>query len=658
MWRLLSSQTCIEYHCNTRIISMLALKSSQADLGSPRPTMKKLMPLTGALLALSSPLCLAQAESPTEVALDVATLAHSSYWHKLGHYQSHWSGRIESQVDSDEFFFSAQGKRSPERELEATIHAFYQQEEAQAHIARCQFPARFTWLEEQQGRRATLDCPELETWKAVLDPQGLTLVFPTAFMNNPSSMFGHTLLRVDAKDQTRHKELVAFAVNFAAEPETQDNAALYAMKGLFGAYPGRYTVMPYYRKVREYNDIESRDIWEYPLNLTENEVERVLLHLWEMQQAQFDYYFLDENCSYQLLALLELAREDLYLVDQFPVQAIPSDTVKALAAQDLLAAPQYRAAFGTRLLHQSQSMSDERFAAAQRAKRGIYPSASEYSDAERAAILEFAYEWLNFELYDQGLERDPTAKQLTELLYQRSIIKTPSPFSDVPVPSVSPEHGHGSARVGLGYRYSDLNRHRLTLDWRAAYHDLLDSQAGFIPGAQISFLDAQMSLDDNGTSRLEKLYVIDAMALAPSNRLFSSWAWNIRTGFDRQPDSTNTSGRWFGQGGVGKAWGDPNLVHGYALLSTELSGGTLTDYQATLGAGAEVGLLYQINQAHKVSVQGQYLSLFDSPDSHKAQASTHWHWSMTSDFALRSEVRYRHWHRDELLAQLTAYVYY
>ena len=126
-------------------------------------------------------------------------------------------------------------------------------------------------------------------------------------------MFGHTLLRVDAKDQTRHKELVAFAINFAAEPETDDNPALFAIKGLIGSYPGRYTVMPYYRKVREYNDIESRDIWEYKLKLNEEEVNRVLLHLWEMQRAEFDYYFLDENCSYQLLSLLDVAREDLSL---------------------------------------------------------------------------------------------------------------------------------------------------------------------------------------------------------------------------------------------------------------------------------------------------------------------------------------------------------
>ena len=78
--------------------------------------------------------------------------------------------------------------------------------------------------------------------------------------------------------------------------------------------------MPYYRKVREYNDIESRDIWEYKLKLSEEEVSRVLLHLWEMQRAEFDYYFLDENCSYQLLSLLDVAREDLHLTkEKWPI---------------------------------------------------------------------------------------------------------------------------------------------------------------------------------------------------------------------------------------------------------------------------------------------------------------------------------------------------
>ena len=201
--------------------------------------------------------------------IDLQQLSEEPYWLKLGHYLPATLSDYKSTVDSEAFFLSVDGKTNPEAELNATFNAFYNADDTTKAEMRCRYPARFTWLEQQQDRVAILNCPEMNDWKEVLDPAGMTLVFPTAFMNNPSSMFGHTLLRIDAKDQTRHKELVAFAVNFAAEPQTNDNAALYALKGLAGSYPGRFTVMPYYRKVREYNDIESRDIWEYKLKLSE-----------------------------------------------------------------------------------------------------------------------------------------------------------------------------------------------------------------------------------------------------------------------------------------------------------------------------------------------------------------------------------------------------
>src|SRR5690606_41526448 len=80
------------------------------------------------------------------------------------------------------------------------------------------------------------------------------------FMGNPSSMFGHTLLRLDPKDQ-QQLNLISYAVNYAATVDGNDNWS-FAWKGLTGQYPGEYSLMPYYRKVKEYGDFESRDLWE------------------------------------------------------------------------------------------------------------------------------------------------------------------------------------------------------------------------------------------------------------------------------------------------------------------------------------------------------------------------------------------------------------
>ena len=588
----------------------------------------------------------------------VVKLSQSSYWIKLGHYLAKPLRGSVSTVRQGEFFLSPDGKLDPHSELVTTVNKLYSQDSEVAKITQCQYPARYAWLESLHGRSVNLDCPELEKWRDALDPEGMTLVFPTAFMNNPSSMFGHTLLRVDAKDQTRNKELVAFAINFAAEPEQQDTPALFALKGLIGSYPGRFTVMPYYRKVREYNDMESRDIWEYQLNLSKDEVNRVLLHLWEMRHAEFDYYFLDENCSYQLLALLELARDDLSLIKDFPLQAIPSDTVETLEKNGLLEAPKYRAAFGTRLLHQAHEIEPALFDAAIKAKQGNYPAADEFTPTQRAAILELAYEWLNFELYDQALERDSTAKRLTQLLLQRSKITVESPFSPVPVPKVSPEQGHASARIGTGLQTNKNSPDKMTLEWRATYHDVLDSQAGFIPGAQISFLDTQLSMDSDRHTQLDRLYFLDTMALAPSNQVFNSLAWNIRAGFDRKPMAEKQAGRWFAQGGTGKAWGSADTLHVYSLFSTAASHGELTDHDITLALGAEAGLIYQVADQHRVGIQGQYLALIDAQASQDSSMTASWHWTFNRNLALRSQVQYQHWYTEDMAAKLTAYFYY
>lgn len=590
--------------------------------------------------------------------LNMTELASDPYWLKLGHYLTKPLRGPVSTVRQGDFFLSAVGKTDPYAELTATIDRLYSHDPEEAQTTQCKYPARFTWLESLQGRSVTLDCPELEKWREVLEPEGMTLVFPTAFMNNPSSMFGHTLLRVDAKNQTRNKELVAFAINFAAEPEEDDNPALFAFKGFIGSYPGQFTVMPYYRKVREYNDMESRDIWEYKLNLTEGEVNRVLLHLWEMRHAEFDYYFLDENCSYQLLALLELARDDLFLIKDFPLQAIPSDTVETLAKNGLLEPPKYRPAFGTRLMHQANEIEPSLFDAAVKAKQGEYPSPDQYTPAQRAAILELAYEWLNFELYDQALERQSTAKRLTQLLLQRSRITVESPFSPVAVPPVSPEQGHASARMGLGLQTNKHAANKVTLEWRPAYHDLLDSQAGFIPGAQISFLDTQVSIDREDNAKLDRFYFLDAMALAPSNKVFDSLAWNVRVGFDRKPMAHKQAGRWFAQGGTGKAWGRSDKLHAYSLLATSISHGELTDHDVTAGLGIEAGLLQQVTDHHRVGLQAQYLTLIEASANQDASVTASWHWSFNRNLALRSQVQYQHWHTEDTSAKITAYLYY
>ena len=175
-------------------------------------------------------------------------------------------------------------------------------------------------------------CERFDRWFADFEAQSITLIFPSAFLNNPASMFGHTLLRVDQKGQTEQTRILAYTINYAATCLLTPEWPIRSVEFSAGTADTsrRY---PYYLKVQEYRDIENRDIWEYRLNFTEAQVRRLLMHAWELGNASFDYFFFKENCSYHLLALLDYADPTLHLTDEFLFWTVPADTVRLIASK-------------------------------------------------------------------------------------------------------------------------------------------------------------------------------------------------------------------------------------------------------------------------------------------------------------------------------------
>ena len=214
-------------------------------------------------------------------------------------------------------------------------------------------------LSIDDSRLPPLPCERFHNWYHELNPQSITLVFPSAYMNNPSSMFGHTLLRIDQKGQTEQTRILAYTINYAADVP-RDEGVSFAVKGIFGGYKGYFSTVPYYLKVREYRDIENRDIWEYRLNLTDDQVRRMLMHAWELGNAYFDYFFFKENCSYHLLSLLEVANPDWHLTDEFLIWTVPVDTIRLLTRQPgLVGEIVYRPARSTQIKQKREHLSQE-----------------------------------------------------------------------------------------------------------------------------------------------------------------------------------------------------------------------------------------------------------------------------------------------------------
>ena len=209
----------------------------------------------------------------------------------------------------------------------------------------CKFPARFQWLQGKLNFKSQqvpkVKCPALDFWLSIIDYDSLSIVFSSYYLNAPASTFGHTFLKLNSL-RFKANALLSYAIDYAAIIGDNIDFARYAIYGLFGGFEGHFSVLPYHLKVKSYNDMENRDLWEYRLNLKKEEIDRMVLHVYEMEQGSFDYYFIRENCGYHILSLLEIARPELDLRSHYKWVTFPSETLKLLAKNNIIEEIAYR----------------------------------------------------------------------------------------------------------------------------------------------------------------------------------------------------------------------------------------------------------------------------------------------------------------------------
>ncbi|MBA3731430.1 MAG: DUF4105 domain-containing protein [Gammaproteobacteria bacterium] len=361
--------------------------------------------------------------------------------------------------------------------------------------------------------------------------------------------------------------------------------------------------MPYYDKVQSYGDIENRDIWEYDLNFTHAQTRMIMMHAWELDEVDFDYYFFDENCSYQLLSLLEAARPSLHLTDRFFYHAIPSDTVRVtVVSPGILGDINFRPSLRTRINWRADGMSDDELALALAiTQAGFKKRAAElatYDPQAQARILDTAYDLRQYRYNRAGGDRAAHALVSLDLLRLRSQLAAGETVPSHHATGAAPHESHASARADFGIGSLDDTAFA-ELRIRPAYHDLLDPPTGFTEGAEINMFALALRGYESGSVQLESLEFVDILSLSPRSRLFKPLSWGVNVALRREwisPVERPLTFALSGAGGLSYALGDTALTYALAqadvLVTDELSG------KITVGAGPAAGTTDPSEQVH------------------------------------------------------------
>jgi len=553
--------------------------------------------------ALQSVLWLACLLVPTTGFADIPKHLHEDpQWLTLVHYHENAFGSgYTSQADDPTFFFSANGKTSPKDELKATLNAIRQPGAGNDH-ARCRFPARDAWLRDQLNLPdTTVDCPAYEEWSGALDTEKVTLVFAASYLNSPSSMFGHTFLRLDPPQENDETDLLlANTISYAADAAEHDSELLFAYRGIFGGYPGITSIRPYYEMVRLYNDIEHRDLWEYTLNLTQSEVDALIAHTWEIQNKNFDYYFLDENCAYRLLALIDAARPGTDLLSAVNTHAIPSDTVRWVRDAGLVDSIHYRPSAATSVAHSLNSLPSAHQTIAAAIANGYIdidgPEIRDLDKNERAQLLDASYDYVRYQSEAEGWPRQQAAPISHKLLVSRSQIDNANASPEVPEPRIRDDQGHDTFRLSLGSgQMARSEFSQLTI--RPAYHDVLDPPAGYRNGAQLQFLrlDARF-YHENDELQIEQVTGVGIRSLSPRNQFFSPISWQVNFGGRRTDTGSERAFAPYIEGGAGSSWSLNTNTQAFAIATADVEIDDDLRRGHDFAPGIDLGLLHQNNQ--------------------------------------------------------------
>ncbi|MBX2987922.1 MAG: DUF4105 domain-containing protein [Bdellovibrionaceae bacterium] len=575
-------------------------------------------------------------------------------WLKLMHFRPTLFG-AESDIDGEKFFLSPRGKTSPEAELQATLTAFFDPQamaSKEEDSALCRFPARQRFLRERfpQITWPGRECGLLQRYRQAVSGPSVSLVFSSFYLNNPSSAFGHTFLRVNkvpAQSDGRRYELLDYGFNYAADPDT-DNAFVYGVKGLFGGFKGTFTSVPYYYKVREYNNHESRDLWQYELSLTPAQVSMLVDHLWELGSSYADYWYMTENCSFHILTALEAAAPDLEIVAKLKKFVLPADTVHAVVeTPGLVKTVTYRPSLRTQLFARFDALSaTEQNAVLKIVNDRDLAPLNEIAALERqSAVLDAAVDLIDYRFpYEIQLPEEKITQFKNRVLSRRGDNPTISTPLDIPLPvEEEPHRGHGSRRWGLGGRKVREGRESLLFSYRFALHDFYDPKPGFPDSAQITMFEGNFSWTEKiRRLELEQLTLFEVISRSPWRRLTPDYSWSMKVAGEREPwdekPATTVMNLQLGGG-----WTLANASDSLSLFGG-LKGGLKNDLQGRFDhfrvtAGPALGVRARISPRFVTGAEGWWRRERRREDKDFREISATVQWQFARDWGLRASAK-------------------
>ena len=434
--------------------------------------------------------------------LDARRASESPQWRALIH-----APRAEPHIHDPGFLLSA-GHFSARAELQATLIALYRSSDA-----RCRFPARYLWLRGFGLPELDLGaCSDYQDFRRRAPLQRMSLVFVSEIISQPTSVMGHSFLKLEGSDAQGRN--LAHAITFYTDAQTYNIPKLVFEATVTGKR-GFFALSPYAEQLRRYVEEENRTVWEYPLAFSPEQLELLQAHIIELKYTRLTYVFQRFNCA-------DLVHEILSVGDPgLPVSnwlLTPAGSIR-LAQQRGLLGPAQVLAPDPWVIRATQQASPVPIAEGIRAVVERDAVVSDEAPSNTADAFLFAQGAAAFNDWSFGGGRIDTARhQRNAADLQRLQARWPELRL---VPDASGNPANSLPDSGLQWRLGAASgRTQARLSFLPASHHLYDDNRAYFGESELAIMEGTLRYrPESGELALESLVPISVISLLPRDPL-------------------------------------------------------------------------------------------------------------------------------------------
>ena len=441
-------------------------------------------------------------------------------------------------------------------------------------------------------------------------------------------------------------------MNFGAKINPDDNAFLYALKGLFGGYKGIFTDERFYNFNHVYGENELRDLWEYPLNFNKEEQKRIIYHAWELlHNVEFSYFFFLDNCAYRMAELVEMAWDNEKRINTpGAMWAIPIDVIfklkkinlgtknKSLVSNpNLIMSRQRKLQMRVKLLTESEIshlvslIEDINFLESK-----IFFSIDEISRAKIIDALIDYHQYLRFD--ELNLKKE---KEREKLLLARSRLPILESIELSKSPK-SPIDGTAPMRFRVGSVVNDIFGPAIEFGVWANYHDLLGDEIGHLENSEVVTLDLQIQMRKNSFDVTQfQLFNIQKYALNPTGIPDDfEWSWKARAAWERENFACFPCRIFRTSGGLGRSFALTNRDLEYAFFGIFFETPEDSLSLTAFGLSPQIGLTWQLIDRWKMKIEVEWIRSFYGLKKESLRGIFDQRFTISQNLDLRFEIEH------------------